>query len=149
MFRLITINCVVVFISLVVHYEFLLKLTHWVPRLSIPHRLRLFVFVAGTLIAHAVEIWVFGLAYFVVSHWDQFGELTGDFTGQFLEYIYFSFTTYTSLGIGDIKPTGYVRFLTGIEALTGLVLITWTASFLFVEMQKNWRTNGNRYDGCT
>jgi hypothetical protein len=28
--------------------------------------------------------------------------------------------------------------LTGIESLTGLVLITWTASFLFVEMQRFW-----------
>jgi hypothetical protein len=28
--------------------------------------------------------------------------------------------------------------LTGIEALTGLVLITWTASYLFIEMQKYW-----------
>ncbi|MEC4681791.1 MAG: two pore domain potassium channel family protein, partial [Nitrospirota bacterium] len=29
-----------------------------------------------------------------------------------------------------------IRFLTGIEALSGLVLITWTASFLYLQMQK-------------
>ena len=29
---------------------------------------------------------------------------------------------------------GDVRFLAGLEALTGLVLITWSASFLFIEM---------------
>lgn len=29
-------------------------------------------------------------------------------------------------------------FLAGIESLLGLVLITWTASFLFIEMQKFW-----------
>jgi hypothetical protein len=28
-----------------------------------------------------------------------------------------------------------VRFPTGTEALTGLVLITWSASFTFIEMQ--------------
>jgi hypothetical protein len=40
--------------------------------------------------------------------------------------------------LGDIQPHGDLRFLTGIESLTGLVLITWTASFLFVEMQRFW-----------
>jgi hypothetical protein len=28
--------------------------------------------------------------------------------------------------------------LTGLESLTGLVLITWTASFLYYEMQRYW-----------
>ncbi|NIQ12844.1 MAG: two pore domain potassium channel family protein, partial [Candidatus Dadabacteria bacterium] len=47
--------------------------------------------------------------------------------------------TYTSLGMGDIYPLGRpIRFLTGLESLTGLVLITWTASFLFIEMQRFW-----------
>jgi hypothetical protein len=35
--------------------------------------------------------------------------------------------------------------LTGVEALTGLILITWSASFLFIEMQKYW-TNAKRND---
>jgi len=34
---------------------------------------------------------------------------------------------------------GHIKFLTGLQALTGLVLITWTASFLFLEMQKYWK----------
>jgi len=55
-----------------------------------------------------------------------------------MDCVYFSFTTFTTVGFGDIQPTGDLRFLTGIESLTGLVLITWTASFLFVEMQKFW-----------
>ena len=55
-----------------------------------------------------------------------------------MDCVYFSFTTFTTLGFGDIHPLGPIRFLTGIEALTGLVLITWTASFLFLEMQRHW-----------
>jgi hypothetical protein len=35
--------------------------------------------------------------------------------------------------VGDLK------FLIGLEALTGLMLVTWTASFLFIEMQRFWR----------
>jgi hypothetical protein len=33
-------------------------------------------------------------------------------------------------------PSGHLRYLAGIEAHTGLVLITWTASFLYIEMQR-------------
>jgi len=35
---------------------------------------------------------------------------------------------------------GDLKYLTGLQALTGLVLITWTASFLFLEMQKYWKS---------
>ena len=67
------------------------------------------------------------------------GGLEGNFDGSIWHCVYFSFTTFTTLGFGDIQPLGYIRYLTGIESLTGLVLITWTASFLFLEMQRNWK----------
>ena len=57
-----------------------------------------------------------------------------------LDCVYFSFTTFTTLGFGDIEPIGDLRYLTGLEALTGLVLITWTASFLYLEMQRYWES---------
>ena len=66
------------------------------------------------------------------------GSLIGNFNGTLLDCVYFSFTTFTTLGFGDIEPNGRLRFLTGIESLTGLVLITWTASFLYFEMQRYW-----------
>lgn len=52
--------------------------------------------------------------------------------------VYFSFTNYTTLGYGDIEPGGQLRFLAGMEAITGLSLITWSASFMFMEMIKFW-----------
>ncbi|MCA9111260.1 MAG: two pore domain potassium channel family protein, partial [Planctomycetaceae bacterium] len=54
------------------------------------------------------------------------------------DYGYFSFVAYTSLGFGDITPKGPVRFMTALETLTGLILIAWTASFIFLQMQVNW-----------
>jgi hypothetical protein len=47
-------------------------------------------------------------------------------------------TNFTTLGFGDIEPLGFIRLLVGMEALVGFVLITWTASFLFYEMQRHW-----------
>jgi len=67
------------------------------------------------------------------------GALHGEyFDGSLLDCIYFSFTVFTTLGFGDIFPEGNLRYLIGIESLTGLVLITWTASFLYYEMQRSW-----------
>jgi hypothetical protein len=55
-----------------------------------------------------------------------------------LDYLYFSAVIYTSLGIGDIVPTEHLRFLAGVEALNGLLLIAWSASFLFSTMNRLW-----------
>ncbi|WP_418287457.1 ion channel [Marinobacterium aestuarii] len=43
-----------------------------------------------------------------ISGW---GRLKGNFDGSLLDCVYFSFTTFTSLGCGDIQPVGYLRFL--------------------------------------
>jgi hypothetical protein len=102
------------------------------------HRFRIVIGVFTALVAHAVEVWVFGLVYYVQHHADGWGHFQGNFDGSLLDCVYFSFTTYTTLGFGDITPHGDLRFLTGIESLTGLVLITWTASFLYLEMQRYW-----------
>lgn len=68
-----------------------------------------------------------------------FGTLQGSVNNSLMDCLYFSFVSYTTLGYGDIIATGDIRFLTGLEALTGLVLITWTASFMFIEMEKQWK----------
>ena len=49
-----------------------------------------------------------------------FGDLTGSFDGSLVDSIYFSFTNYTTVGYGDIAPQGSLRFLAGVEAITGL-----------------------------
>lgn len=133
-------NCLIVFICVVIHYEFLLRLTGWLPTLRIRHHLRIVIGIGGALIAHTLEVWVFALAYFLMHHSDKWGHFAGNFNGSLLDCSYFSLTTYTTLGIGDIEPLGALRYLTGIESLTGLVLITWTASFLFIEMQRCWES---------
>jgi hypothetical protein len=63
----------------------------------------------------------------------------GNHNGSLMDSVYFSFTTYSSLGFGDVEPIGDIRFLVGLEALTGLVLIAWTASFMYLEMSRYWK----------
>ncbi len=132
------INGLLVTLAVIVHYEILRLSSVLIPRLNIAHRLRIVVGIYGALCAHVAEIWLFGVGYYLMLQSRGFGALTGNFDGSLLDCVYFSFTNYTSLGYGDIEPFGDIRFTAGLEALTGLVLIGWTASFLYVEMSRFW-----------
>lgn len=120
------------------HFEILNWLSRAVPKMSLNNRPRVVVALLGAIMAHIVEIWLFALAYYYLVNAGHMGSLEGNFDGSLNDCFYFSVSTYTTVGYGDIEPYGDVRFLAGLEALTGLVLITWTASFLFIEMQKFW-----------
>lgn len=134
-------NGVVIGIAVLVHYEALYRLALLLPKLRIPPRFRVLVGVAGAFMAHVAEVWVFAVGYLLMLKWDAGSKLGGNFDGSLLDCSYFSFTNYTSLGFGDIEPFGHVRFLAGLEGLTGLILIAWTASFMYIEMQKFWLTD--------
>ncbi len=137
------INTVLMVATVVIHYEAIRAMTIVIPRLAIDHRARILVGVFGALAAHVVEVWIFGVAYFGLDRLGRFGHLAGNYHHSLLDSVYFSFTNYTTLGYGDIEPHGLIRFLTGIEALTGLVMITWTASFLYFEMERNWQSRSD------
>lgn len=132
------INVVIVSLVVLLHYEVLLALSKKLPYLHYKNKYQIVIGVFGALLAHCIEIWVFAVAYFLMLKSKSFGYLEGHFDGSLLDCAYYSFTSYTTLGFGDIAPFGAIRFFTGIESLTGLVLITWTASFLFLEMQRYW-----------
>ena len=48
-----------------------------------------------------------------------------------------------SLGYGDVVPSGDLRLLAGMEALNGLLLIGWSASYTFIAMERFWKDNGH------
>jgi len=138
MIAIFSINILVIAIAVIIHYEFLYRFTILMPRLKIRHRFRIVLGVFAALSAHALEVWIFAVSYYFMHHADNWGYFVGNFEGSLLDCAYFSFTTYTTLGFGDIVPIGDLRYLTGLESLTGLVLITWSASFLYLEMTRYW-----------
>ncbi len=138
-FYVLLINSLIVAATVVVHYEFLYRITLLIPKMEIKHRYRIVFGVLGALLAHVVEVWIFAAAFYYMHHHGGWGSLTGKFDGSIMDCVYFSFTVFSTVGFGDIEPTGNLRFLTGIESLTGLVLITWSASFLYFEMQRHWK----------
>ena len=127
-----------ILLSTSVHYFFLRHLNDggWLAS-RYPH-LRLGYGVLMALIAHSIDVSLFAIAY-LISIRLGFGTLEGEFTGTAADYVYFSYAAFTTVGFGDITPTGPLRLLAGVEALTGLVLITWTASYLYIEMTRLWK----------
>ncbi len=136
------INSALVAMAIMIHYEMLYQLSRLMPKLVIKHRYRLVVGIFGALVAHIAEIWMFAFGYYFLIRFTSWGSLTvfgsGETIHGIMDCVYYSFVTYTTLGFGDLIPTGSLRFLTGLESLTGLVLITWTASFMYFEMRKYW-----------
>lgn len=126
-----------------VHYEGLL-LTQ--KRVNRPHRYRRAKVLHAILlliVVHVVEIWIFGLAYWLLLAWPEAGGIAGAQTLHLFDYVYFSATCFTTVGFGDLAPVGPIRFMAGTEALMGLVLITWSASFTYLEMERYWRDGGH------
>lgn len=129
-------TAIAVVVCVVLHYEGL-RLLNRIPVVGIRGRRRLIYMILGILILHTVEIWIFGMSYFWLLREGGFGELNGIHAADIFDCVYFSATVFTTLGFGDIIPTGPIRFITGTESLAGLTLITWSASFTFVEMMKS------------
>ncbi len=131
-------NSIIVGLAVIFHYEALNRIGWLITHMRVFSQVRLMFGVMLAIIAHTIEVAIFAVAYYFMHHEKGFGILNGNFDGSFLDALYFSFTVFTTVGFGDIEPDGPLKFLTGIESLTGLVLITWTASFLYVEMQRYW-----------
>lgn len=115
-----------------------MRLDQLLPHLPVNKKFKVAIGVLVSMAAHAIEIWVFAFAYYFEDIYIENTELLGNFTGTLMDCAYFSFTTYTTLGFGDIHPDGPIRYLVGLESLTGLVLVTWTASYLYLVMVESW-----------
>lgn len=130
---------VIVVVAVLLHYEALWVISRQIEKSQRPHRQRILGMAFGVIMTHIVEIWLFGVTGWWLTEQLSIGALNGYDSFNVLDHIYFSAVTYTTVGYGDIYATGPVRFLYGTLALTGFVLITWSASFTFIEMQKHWR----------
>jgi len=134
-------NSILVAAAILMHYEVLSILDRKLSGFGrITPRFRVLLGVGVIFMTHVTEIWLFAMGYFTTMQLEGTGTLVAHTAshGLFMDCVYLSFVTFTTVGYGDFVAEGYVRYLTGVEALTGLILITWSASFLFIEMQKYW-----------
>ncbi len=143
MWKILIVNIFLTAAAVWIHYEALHLMADRMMQLTHRRRIHLLISVFGAIGAHVLEIGLYGLAFYLLVQSGEQGDLIGSADNSLGDCLYFSISNYTSLGMGDIQPSGQLRFVSGLEALTGLVLITWTASFLFLEMQKIWNRSNS------
>jgi hypothetical protein len=82
---------------------------------------------------HWIEIAVWAWFYF----WRQ---CLPDFESS----LYFSLTTYTTVGYGDLVLKDGWRLLAGVEALTGILMCGWSTAFFLTVAGKIYGAGGRR-----
>ena len=121
--------------SAYVHYEILWRLNHVLPRLHLyPARASVLLAVLGAFVSHFIQISLFACAYLFIQGRGEAGAGHMDFRTA----LYFSTQIYTTLGLGDIYPVSRARGIVEAESITGFLMISWTASFTFLEMNRFW-----------
>jgi hypothetical protein len=134
-------SCVLLLIvATLVHYEALRVLGFTLPLLPMPSRAKVIVLIIGAFATHAIEIGLFAGAMQGLAHWTDPAAFGTAQPIDFRRVLYFSAETYTSLGYGDIVPHGPLRLLAGAEALTGLLMIGWSTSYVVLTMERVWDT---------
>jgi hypothetical protein len=78
--------------------------------------------VLGVFCILTFHIWIWALVYFMLGT-----PAIQDFEAA----LYFSTTTFTTLGIGDIFIDKDWRLLTSFEAANGMILFGWSTAFIF------------------
>lgn len=123
--------------TVVIHYQLLRSTWLAMPFGAIRStRVKMMLLLGGIFVAHLLEIGLYAVAYYLMDDHLGLGVIAGNATGGLLDYFYFSITSYTTLGFGDLYPQGPMRLVVGIESLNGLVLIGWSTSYTYLAMQR-------------
>ncbi|WP_174482465.1 ion channel [methanotrophic endosymbiont of Bathymodiolus puteoserpentis (Logatchev)] len=127
-----------VILTFIFHFKVLLWLSNYTPALTVSDQNRVLFIILVLFFTHIIEIGFYAIMFACSIEIFEIGTLVGITINDPMEYLYFSSVIFTSLGIGDAYPMGHIRFLAGIEALNGLLLIAWSASFTFLAMGNLW-----------
>lgn len=133
----ITISFLLIAICLYLHFKVLRNAAWIVAKLDKNVRQQMLLVMTVIFLTHLTEIVLFAVAFWMMVQ-SGTGSLAGAHTSTAADFFYFSIGSYTTLGIGDITPEGPIRVVAGIEALTGLLLIAWSASFTYLSMERIW-----------
>lgn len=126
-----------------IHYRGLEGLAHrYGGRRHPRHRSAMLVIIFALLGLHVLEIVCYGAAYWGLDQLPGIGLARGVDDISLFDGIYLSAMTYSTVSFGDVSPDGPLRVVAGTEAIAGLMLIAWSASFTYLEMARLWQDRG-------
>ena len=128
-----TIGVALFVVSLTLHLAMLRVAKSISPPGVEPSRLRL---TAGSLLvlaSHMMVAAVFALGFAWAASLGL-GGFAKEPAMSTMDYYYFALITVTTVGLGDIYPTEHLRVITGIASLTGFILISCTAQYVYKTM---------------
>ena len=131
-------TCLITALTILIHYEAIRLVHRWHGRRWGSVRLKVIAGVFFLFAAHSLEIWLFAAGIYFAKNELQLGGLEGAFTETSADYLYISVVTYASVGYGDIRPTGFIRTMCGFEALTGILMMAWSAAYTVYRLQELW-----------
>ncbi|MXO85074.1 two pore domain potassium channel family protein [Altererythrobacter aurantiacus] len=100
-----------------------------------PRHLRLLGGASIVLLSHLVIAAIFAAGMYLAAQWGL-GSLEKDVIDSWMDYYYFALITVSTVGLGDILPAGHMRAISGIAALTGFLMISCTAQYVYKTMSK-------------
>lgn len=131
----VAVSTILLVISVVSHVQVIAIVRHVLPDIQ---NARVLPRVSAILIVSCSHLWT--AALFAAGF--GFGEMLGiggfDPSGSlgWMDLFNYSVINMTTLGLGDVRPTGHLRFMAGIESLTGFILISCTAQYVYSAMER-------------
>lgn len=122
------------------HYETIRRLDRH-ARLATRAYPTLLLVISGLILIHLVEIGAYAAIFGLSDGPFGLGDFAGAKPGSPMDYFYYAAEAYASLGYGDATPTGELRLISSIAPLNGILLLTWSGSFLF-SLVEDWRNRG-------
>ena len=79
--------------------------------------------ILAVFVAHVIEIWIWAIFYYFKASTSEIPTLEAA--------VYFSTSSFTTVGFGDLVLSEDWRLLSSLEAINGMILFGWSTAFIF------------------
>jgi len=136
------IGTVLICVTVIIHAIFLDVLISWIDRSSNGARLffkshwkvpLLVSAVLGVFVAHIIQIWLWAMFYLLAGAIDTLEAS-----------LYFSTSTFTTVGFGDIVLDKQWRLVSAFQSANGFILFGWSTAFIFEIMSRLYERDSQK-----
>ncbi|MGB3379898.1 MAG: ion channel [Allopontixanthobacter sediminis] len=93
----------------------------------------------GLAILHLIEIALAAILLAYLLSFPENGSLTEGFGSSAADFLYFAGVSFATLGYTQLEAHGAIRLLVMTLSLSGFMLITWSATFIYTIWGESFR----------